>query len=104
MCILLGYSYDTKGIKLLSLQDGGVRTSRLENVFCHEKFAAGREYVMRLLTRAVFETDGAATIPIVEIKAAIETYSEGDEVARQVVAGVQLEGQVDDLADISLQI
>ncbi|KAG3193880.1 hypothetical protein PC128_g9839 [Phytophthora cactorum] len=43
-------------------------------------------------------------IPIVQIKSGIETYPEGDEIARQVVAGVTLEGQVADLAEISLEV
>ncbi|KAG2760434.1 hypothetical protein PC129_g5034 [Phytophthora cactorum] len=104
MCILLGYGHDIKSVKLLSLVDGGVLINRLENLFCYEKFTAGHDHVVRVLTRDLSLSNAEPAIPIVQIKSGIETYPEGDEIARQVVAGVTLEGQVADLAEISLEV
>ncbi|KAG1712745.1 hypothetical protein DVH05_000481 [Phytophthora capsici] len=101
MCILLGYSHNTKGVKILSLPNGGVRTSRLKNIFCHEN---GRNYVARVLTRDVPEDNGDAAIPIVAIKSIIDSYADDDEVVRRVVAGLPLEGNDGYLADISLEV
>lgn len=104
MCILLGYSHNTKGIKLLSLKDGGVRTSRLENVFCHEKFTASRDCVERALTRDISACDAEVSVPVVEIKSVINTYQDGVGAAHRMVAGTLLEGSDADLDDILAEV
>ncbi|GMF29034.1 unnamed protein product [Phytophthora fragariaefolia] len=80
ICILLGYSHNTKGIKLLSLQDGG-----------------------RAVTRDIAAGGAEISVPVVEIRSVISTYQEGSGVAQRVVAGTLLEGLNADLTDISAE-
>ncbi|KAG6957973.1 hypothetical protein JG688_00010729, partial [Phytophthora aleatoria] len=74
------------------------------NPFCHEKFTAGQDHVVRVLTCNLSLINDEPAIPIVQIKSGIETNLEDDEIAQPVLAGVPLEGQRDDLADFTLEM
>ncbi|KAE9170869.1 hypothetical protein PF005_g27386 [Phytophthora fragariae] len=74
LALLLGYSSNTKGYKLLNLKTGGVLQRRSGNVFCHERFTVAQAYVRQLLLNAY--KHGAyelpADIPIVPIVTSLE--------------------------------
>jgi hypothetical protein len=49
MCLLLGYSTQTKGYKLLNLRTGSVTTSRGGSMKAHEQYTVQSLYVEKLL-------------------------------------------------------
>lgn len=77
MCLLLGYSVDTKGYKLMNLQPGAIRTCRLEDSLFQEDFTCESEYVLHLVQNTFqgMIHPLAADLPIVHIKTDMESYA-----------------------------
>jgi hypothetical protein len=90
MCIMLGYSYNTVGVKLLSMRDGGVRTCRLENAFFHEQFTVAHDHVHRMLFDDARDDDERMNVPMVRIRTNMSSYVDEDNLDEHGLAGIEL--------------
>jgi hypothetical protein len=76
MCLLLGFSMNTKGYKLLDLVTRQVTTDRREHVHFYEGYTAEGGYVRKLLenTFMAMAHELPSAVPIAQIKTDIESY------------------------------
>ncbi|POM61971.1 putative Polyprotein [Phytophthora palmivora] len=76
LCLLLSYSKQTKGYKLLNLRTGSVLTCRGGNMKAHEQYTVDSAYVEKLLLNTYDYGDHTLPehIPIVPIRTTMQTY------------------------------
>ncbi|OWY92943.1 polyprotein [Phytophthora megakarya] len=73
-CILLGYSLEKKGYKLLDVKTGCVLTARDGNIRFHEAFTVARDYIEKLLLNSFFRGDYelCEDVPVVRIRTSLD--------------------------------
>ncbi|OWY91327.1 polyprotein [Phytophthora megakarya] len=78
LCLLLGYSKQTKGYNVLNLCTGSVTTCRDGNMKTHALYTVHTMYMEKLLanTYSYGDYDLPTSIPIVPIRSTLQTYLE----------------------------